>query len=432
MKQKVEPEKPVADSNKRIAYPAVIETTVDCPVFDSFRVKQVSGMFDVPLAERMHEHFRVEIAGKLDAPWQLGLIVGPSGSGKTTIARRLFGADYHTPQPWPLDRAVVDCLGDIPIKQVVHLFTAVGFSSPPSWVKPYGVLSNGERFRCDLARALAGCTRPSTGEQAPMSDDQGSSPTSRNPRIPKSPRREPDPQVGAPQAGAPPARSCSHDTASRLVVFDEFTSVVDRTVARAVSAALARAIRRGWIACRFVAVTCHYDVIQWLTPEWVLDMATGCVERRCLQRPPIRLEVFRCAREAWALFKRHHYLSGNLSSRARCYLATWQEVPVAFCAMVAQIGKRAWWRISRLVTLPDYQGLGIGMALAEAIAAMYRAEGLRVGVTGSHPALLSHCQRSPHWRTVAVRKAGGQRGPGWAPGYRSAAARNVVSFQYVG
>ena len=54
------------------------------------------------------------------------------------------------------DRAVVDGLGERPIKEITRLFTAVGFSSPPSWIKPYHVLSNGEQFRCDLARALAG------------------------------------------------------------------------------------------------------------------------------------------------------------------------------------------------------------------------------------------------------------------------------------
>jgi len=402
-------------------WPAAVETTVECPVYDSFRVQQVAGMFDVPLARRVQEQFRVELGGQLDAPWKIGLIVGPSGSGKTTIARRLFGRDYQTPQPWPDDRAVVDCLGGQRIKDVVRLFTAVGFSSPPSWVKPYAVLSNGERFRCDLARALA----------------QG---TSGRPEV-----ESRKPEVGGWKAGSetPKPKHCestphapAHDRpnshASRLVVFDEFTSVVDRTVARAVSAAIARAIRRGWIACRFVAVTCHYDVIEWLAPDWVMDMAIGRVQRRCLQRPRIDLEVFCCAREAWEVFKRHHYLSGKLSSRARCYLATWQQAPVAFCAMVAQIGRRDWWRISRLVTLPDYQGLGIGTALAEAVAAMYGEQGLRVGVTASHPALVAHCRRSPLWRTVAVRKAGSGRGPRWAPNYRSAAARNVVSFHYLG
>jgi hypothetical protein len=58
------------------------------------------------------------------------------------------------------------------------------------------------------------------------------------------------------------------------VAFDEFTSVVDRNVARIGSAAVAKAIRAGQIRRRFVAVTCHYDVLEWLEPDWMIDMAT--------------------------------------------------------------------------------------------------------------------------------------------------------------
>jgi len=399
---------------KGTRFPSLIEATVECPLHDSFRVQQVAGMFDVPLQRRLREQFRVELGDVLQGPWQIGLIVGPSGSGKTTIARRLFGSGCRSPRPWPEDRAVVDCLPAGSIKDVVRIFTAVGFSSPPSWIKPYQVLSNGERFRCDLARALA---EGATASPEAQDHDQT--------------RSIPTRQASAENTKVASTDGCLPDSPG-LVVFDEFTSVVDRTVARAVSAALAKAIRRRWVDCRFVAVTCHYDVIEWLCPDWVIDMAVGRAERRCLRRPPIRLQIVRCARQAWTLFKRHHYLSGNLSSRARCYLAVWDEVPVAFCALVSQVGRRAWWRISRLVTLPDYQGLGIGMAVAETLAAMYGEQGLRVGVTASHPALIAHCRRSPLWRTAAVRKAGKASGPRWLPSYRGAVGRNVVSFHYVG
>src|SRR5262249_45512724 len=146
--------------------------------------------------------------------------------------------------------------------------SAVGLSSPPSWIKPYQVLSNGEKFRCDLARALL----QGSGERI-----QGSAgktniehPTSNAER-----RTE-------------KAEWSEHQ---RLVVFDEFTSVVDRTVARIGSAAVSRAIRSGLLSPatsppvttppnpqspipnpKFIAVSCHYDVLPWLEPDWVLDM----------------------------------------------------------------------------------------------------------------------------------------------------------------
>ena len=55
---------------------------------------------------------------------------------------------------------------------------------------------------------------------------------------------------------------------------------------------------------------------------------------------------------------------------------------MAFCATVSLIGRKNRWRISRIVTLPDYQGIGIGMAVAEAVAELHVREGHRVNVTG--------------------------------------------------
>jgi GNAT superfamily N-acetyltransferase len=337
-------------------------------------------MFDVPVARRASESFRLDVPD-LGSQWRIGLIVGPSGSGKSTVAGEIFGDCLYRCRPWPPDRAVVDCLGDLPIKRITGLFTAVGFSSPPSWIKPYDALSRGEQFRCDLARALA----------------------------------------AASDASAPP-----------VVAFDEFTSVVDRNVARVASAAIAKGIRRGTLRCRFVAVTCHYDVTEWLQPDWVVDMATSTFTRRCLQRPSIDLEIFRCRRRAWGMFARHHYLSGSLSSRARCFLALWEGVPVAFCATLALIGRKNRWRVSRIVTLPDYQGIGIGMAVLEGVARLHREEGHRVNCTASHPAVIAHWRRSARWRAIGVNKTGSAGAKGFIRGYRGSGGRAVVSAEYVG
>jgi hypothetical protein len=389
-------------------------------------------MFDVPLAERSEERFCVELP-EADEDWTIGLIVGPSGSGKSTVAREWasqeFGVKSREPESaaagaptpaldyslstidsqWPTDRAVVDCFGEVSMRHVVDLFTAVGFGSPPSWVKPYHVLSNGERFRCDLARALAKSLESRAESQEPdPCTPSGSRPSTLDSRLP-------------------------------VVVFDEFTSVVDRNVAKACSAAITKGIRRGHIPCRFVAVTCHYDVAEWLEPDWMLDMATSQLERTApgtaggrFRRPPIQLEIHRCAVAAWQLFKRHHYLSGSLAPGARCYLTTWDGTPVNFCATLPVITKKNHRRFTRIVTLPDYQGIGIGMRAVAAVAELHRAEGLRINVTSSHPALIRHCRRSPLWRAVNVNRSGSGRGTARCPAYRGAVGRAVVSFEYIG
>jgi len=370
-------------------------------VFDSFRVQQVAGMFDVPLAEQSSEQFSVELPSD-DPPWNVGLIVGPSGSGKSTVARQFFAEELYAQADWPRDKAVVDCFEDLPVRQVVELFTAVGFSSPPSWVKPYQVLSCGEQFRCDLARALSNADfglRNAGGNKS-----QSSHSAIRNPQ-----------------------------SALPLVVFDEFTSVVDRNVAKACSTAIAKGIRRGNIPCRFMAVTCHYDVAEWLEADWVLDMATGRLERRRLRRPPIDVEIHRSKLAAWQLFARHHYLTGSIAPQARCYLATWHGEPVTFCATLPIITRKNHRRFTRIVTLPDFQGMGIGMRVVAAVASLHREEGHRINITSSHPALIRHCRHSKDWKTVNVKKTGASpRASSRFRQYRSSAGRAVVSFEYIG
>ena len=131
---------------------------LSCPIHSSFRVQQIAGMFDVPTAKKAEQTIEFQ-PPPTDDSWSIGCIVGPSGSGKSTIAKHLFGKDYtggltSDRSLWEKDKAVIDNFGDVPVKDIVNILTTVGFSSPPGWIKPYSVLSNGEQFRCDLARAL--------------------------------------------------------------------------------------------------------------------------------------------------------------------------------------------------------------------------------------------------------------------------------------
>lgn len=378
--------------------PPSYQVTVQSQIHDSFRVQQVAGMFDLPAARESRETFVAEIPSLAD-PWKIGAIVGPSGSGKTTLARAAFGSAIHRPEPWASDRAMIDGLGDAPIRHITRVLTAVGLGSPPTWLKPFHVLSNGEQFRCELARALL------TANNRPLIEK----PAAENP-------------------------------ASNLVVFDEFTSVVDRTVAQVSSAAISRAIRGGRWDCRFVAVSCHADIARWLEPDWVLDLGANgegspgpALRWGLLRRPQLRLRVTRCPQKMWPLFARHHYLSGGLSRGATCYAAWLDDRPVAFCALLAVLGHKGHKRISRLVTLPDYQGLGIGWRLAERVADQGRADGYRVSITASHPVVLGACQKSPAWRLKSVRPLGNRTPQHYANrAIPSSAGRGIATFEYLG
>lgn len=306
-------------------------------------------MFDLPPGAGTRSEFDVEIPS-LDEPWAIGVIVGPSGSGKTTVARAAFGDRMTERWRWNAQHCVLD---DFPpemgIGEITGLLCAVGFSSPPAWLRPLCSLSNGEQFRVNLARTLA---------------------------------EMPD-----------------------LAVVDEFTSVVDRTVARIGSAAVARAVRRR--SQRFVAVTCHYDVLPWLEPDWVLDMADGSLRRYSpenagrLRRPDIALRIIRCGCSAWRIFHRHHYLSADLNRSAKCFVGLIEQRPAVFVAVLPfPHPVRSGWREHRCVCLPDFQGLGIGNAMSEFVASLFAATGKPYGSVTSHPAMIRHRARSRQWRMI--------------------------------
>ena len=208
---------------------------VSSPVKDTPRVLQLRGLFDIPAEKTSQVEWHVDLPLE-EKDWQIGLVVGPSGSGKSTIAHELWSVRDEF--DWPEGHSVVDAFPKaMGIKKITDLLSSVGFSSPPSWLRPYAVLSTGEKFRVDIARSLA------------ESED--------------------------------------------LVVIDEFTSVVDRTVAQIGSAAIAKAIRRKG-GQRFIAVTCHEDIEAWLQPDWVYRPATNEFTWGCLHpRPAIVLNVCR-------------------------------------------------------------------------------------------------------------------------------------------
>ena len=147
---------------------------------------------------------------KIPKSFKLGVIVGSSGSGKSTLLKEFGTEEIPT---WDPNKSIVSHF-DSP-DEAINKLGSVGLNTVPSWYKPYHVLSNGEKFRADLARKL--------------------------------------------KSGA---------------VIDEFTSVVDRTVAKAASVALSRYIKKNDLE-NVVLSTCHQDILDWLEPDWVLNTDTG-------------------------------------------------------------------------------------------------------------------------------------------------------------
>jgi GNAT superfamily N-acetyltransferase len=333
------------------------EITLDYDPVKTARVKQVSGMFDLPLTEKLSTTWQHNLPIE-DKPWQIGLVVGASGAGKSVLARQAWPDSLRETFDWSNGAIIDNFPKDVGIHDITAILTGVGLGTVPAWLRPYTTLSNGERFRADMARAIA-----ETGD-----DD--------------------------------------------LVVIDEFTSVVDRQVARIASNSVQKAIRRS--KRKLIAVTCHYDIIDWLQPEWVYDVSAQQFTWRSVQpRPTMRFQIYQADRSIWSVFARHHYMSPQLNTSAKCFVATLDGDLCAFSSYIhfphpkvkdIKIGHR-------LVVLPDYQGLGVASRVGDWLGEYLADLGYRYRSVDSHPAMIAMRMRSPRWREVGARAKHVAMGP---------------------
>lgn len=319
---------------------------VDCvrkvTVSRSTRARQIQALFDIPDCSEQQTKWTGEVP-LAAREWSIGLIVGPSGAGKSTVAKELFPGPLAADLAYDGAAVIDDFAQDLSVNDIAEACSSVGFNTMTAWLRPFHVLSNGEKFRVDLARRIA---------------------------------ELPDP-----------------------VVVDEFSSVIDRQVAKIASHALAKYVRRK--KRQFVAVSCHSDIIDWLQPDWVLEPVGMQFHWRSLQRrPAVDVTICRVSYEAWHLFSPFHYLTNTLNRGARCYCAFVDGRPVAIVGVIhyphPKIGNLK--RLSRVVTHPDWQGLGIAFHLMDAVSAAYKAMGFVVHINPAHPAFIRSLDRSRSWQ----------------------------------
>jgi len=305
--------------------------------------------------------------------WNIGVIYGGSGTGKTTLLKEFGDLSQAS---FDDEKSLISNFDWLSPEEATFLLSAMGLASVPTWLRPYALLSNGEQYRASLAY-----------------------------------------KVG---------KASEND----VILIDEFTSVVDRDVAKAMSNALQKYIRRH--NKRIILASCHFDIMDWLSPDWTYSPLKGRLERASLrrQRPTIELQIFRCRYETWNLFKQHHYLSEDLNASAQCYVLLWNDKPIAFLAILPfpGVGDAKTRRISRVVVLPDFQGLGLGKQIVNYISALYYKEDHQMYIRTMNPALGIALEKDQNWVTTA----GHKRVPLKDTSGRKIIERASYSFKYIG
>jgi len=305
--------------------------------------------FDIQNKEETEVEVSFNLSEAKDFDWNIGVIYGSSGSGKTTILKRMgklseSNFDYEKP--------LISNFDWLEPKDATLLLTSMGLSSVPTWLRPFHLLSNGEQYRASLAY-----------------------------------------KVGKAKD-------------NEVVLVDEYTSVVDRDVAKAMSFALQKYIRR--TNKRIILASCHFDIMEWLMPDWTCSPQKneGSLERGQWLRqgkPQIKLQVSRVEYDTWNFFKKHHYLTEDLNKAFNLLLFEWNGKPVGIVVYKSQPTGAVpnGYGLSRTVILPDYQGMGIGSKISEFTASILVNKGKRVFTKTVNPALGEYRDSSSVFRPTS-------------------------------
>lgn len=158
--------------------------------------------------------------------WNIGLICGESGSGKSTVLKEQFGNSlipiYDNTLP------VISQFKELTPEETCNIYESVGLSSVPVWLRKPNNLSVGERARLDLAWFLI-----------------------------KTPN-------------------------SQTIIVDEFTSTINRETAKSLAYCLQRYVREKNL--KVVVSSCHFDIIEFLEPDWIFNLNKRKEDRVELER----------------------------------------------------------------------------------------------------------------------------------------------------
>ena len=318
-----------------------------------FRSIKASQSVDLPIDQKLVHNLSVK--ADIHTDFNVGLIIGASGSGKTTLAKEMFGPACFD-ELLDLKKPVIEQFRkSMSYEECVAALTGIGLSQVPCWVKPAGALSNGQKARAEAALQM--CTlRP-------------------------------------------------------FVVIDEFTSVVDRNVAKVMAHCVQRFARK--FEKKIVLVSCHYDVFEWLNPDWVIDCNDESYLDRRLERreykrkEQMQFQIAKCHRNTWRNFSKYHYLSDRLAGgHIECFGIYLDNKQVGFQCFANYVphrkGTKKIMHSNRTVVHPDYVGFGLGMKVIDLTSQYMHEQGFLVQAKFSALPVYYAMKKHKNWRLTAV------------------------------
>jgi ABC-type ATPase with predicted acetyltransferase domain len=295
--------------------PKTIDIKLQSEIIPSFRAQVAANSLDIDVKKKSIHHLHIDNVN-LPNEWNVGLIYGASGSGKTTLVTQLFGNEIFK----SLLNENLPIINQLPkelsYEECAGLLNGIGLNSVPCWIRPVKTLSNGQKARAEAVLLMC--------------------------------------------------------QSNEIIFIDEWTSVVDRTVAKAMSICLSKYAKKH--NKKIILLSCHYDILEWLSPNWLID----CNKQEFklpksesfffTEREQLQFEIREIGRQSWKYFSKYHYLSDRLPGGKLYLYGLFQgDNQIGFQCFANYVPHRKETTIiyhsNRTVIHPDYNGLGLGIKL---------------------------------------------------------------------
>lgn len=335
------------------------ELTLSSPVATSFRATKAANSLDIDAEKKSVHHFKV--SADIKTPFNIGVIVGASGSGKTTLAKHIYGEEAFKEILDPSLPVIEQFPEALSYDECAAMLCGVGLTAVPCWIRPAYTLSNGQKARAECALQMA--------------------------------REDSD-----------------------VIVIDEWTSVVDRTVAKVMSHCIQKHARK--TGKTIVLLSCHYDVLDWLNPDWIIDANKQTYTNRRLlwqdfkRSEQLNFEIREADKSTWRYFSRYHYLSEKLAGGKQYFYGLWDgENQIGFLAFSNYVPHRKdrpnskmQLHFNRLVIHPDYCGFGLGILFLNQCAKIVKDKDYEVLGKFSSTPVFNAFNKDPKWIMTDVRR----------------------------
>lgn len=344
---------------------------------------------DIDVKKKSVHHLKIENVAIPD-DWNVALVYGASGSGKTTMIQKLFGENVFKAVLNDNEPIINQLPEHYTYDECAAILSGIGLNSVPCWVRPVRTLSNGQRARAEAALLMT------------QSDD--------------------------------------------IIFIDEWTSVVDRTVAKAMSHCMQKFARKH--KKKIVLLSCHYDVLEWLIPDWLID----CNEHKFYtrdnedffftRREQLVFDIRPIGRQSWKYFSKYHYLSEKLPGGGIfLYGLFHQGKQIGFQCFANYTppvkGKPVIYHFNRTVIHPDYQGLGLGIKLINESCRLFEVMKPKARIMGKFSSLpvFKAMIKQQEWKYLGTKRLMGSMKSGDRMDRKSGFRENGIKtyhFEWIG